>query len=874
MSSPEDYTIGWICAITEEYVAAQEFLDKRYEKVDVLPGDRNPYTLGRIGEHNVAITILPGYGTSSAASVAKSMQQSFRNIKYCLMVGISGGAPSGKHDIRLGDIVIGTPGFTPTGPHGGILQYDFGKEEQGLGFRLTKHLNQPHEDLLAARLDLEAKYVRDGQDLGKIVKDILRGKTNLREYQRPEPSSDRLYNPTFGHQNGAADCVRCDQSHLVHRGDRTTGCDNPVIHYGLVASGNRVMKNAGLRDELAKESGVLCFEMEAAGIANVISCLVIRGVCDYSDSHKSKGWQGYAAMVAAAYARDLLYRLRSGQATKGSKKVEAPPKPQKVKKWLQAPDHANNYNTARGQQLKGSGSWLLEGKYFDKWKKQRNSFLWLYGIPGCGKTILSSTIIGNLQGNTLTQRVIYFYFDSNKETMQTPENMVRSLINQLYSMCPETQPILNKVYTLNNRGDVQPPFESLFNALMNMIEQAKEVWIVLDALGECSRRKDSLKGLLSLIKELLHQEKGNIHLLATSRDEPEIRSGLEDITKQDNKLSIEDSVADDIRKYINWKLEQGDGFQTWRGNQKVHNDIKEKLMGKANGMFQWVACLLDSLEQCNSIIELENVLGSLPQSINETYNRILHEMSPPFRRDKAITLLQMLVFTEGTLRIDEAVDAIAIDLARKPPFLKDYRISSHAIARYCSTLVITHPELKIAHASIKEFLKSDQLAEEFSKHFQEKTARASLAKLCLSYLLQLDTSFSIAQIRTDFPFAKYCATHWMSHAAATEGNDGELEKLINKFFRSKHHEICLKLHRPDVDENTAPIKEDDLRVPLYYAALGGLEKAVECLLNQGDDVNAQGGYFGNALQAASVQGHTAVVKLLLGKGAKVNIQAG
>ena len=82
--------------------------------------------------------------------------------------------------------------------------------------------------------------------------------------------------------------------------------DNPAIHYGLIASGNLLMKDALTRDTLAKEKDVLCFEMEAAGLMNHFPCLVIRGICDYADSHKNKKWQPYAAATAAAYMKELL----------------------------------------------------------------------------------------------------------------------------------------------------------------------------------------------------------------------------------------------------------------------------------------------------------------------------------------------------------------------------------------------------------------------------------------------------------------------------------------------------------------------------------------------------------------------------------------
>lgn len=80
------------------------------------------------------------------------------------------------------------------------------------------------------------------------------------------------------------------------------------MHYGAIASGNQVMKDGKTRDRLAKKYGILCFEMEAAGLMNQLPCLVIRGISDYADSHKSKRWQGYAALTAAAYAKILLLK--------------------------------------------------------------------------------------------------------------------------------------------------------------------------------------------------------------------------------------------------------------------------------------------------------------------------------------------------------------------------------------------------------------------------------------------------------------------------------------------------------------------------------------------------------------------------------------
>jgi nucleoside phosphorylase len=136
MSNPNDYTVGWICAISAEYVAAQAFLDEEHEGPECeAPNDNNDYTLGKAGKHNVVIAVLPDreYGMSSAASVARDMLHSFPNVRIGLMVGIGGGAPSPKHDIRLGDIVVNATG----NGKGGVIQYDFGKKIQGQDFQDT-----------------------------------------------------------------------------------------------------------------------------------------------------------------------------------------------------------------------------------------------------------------------------------------------------------------------------------------------------------------------------------------------------------------------------------------------------------------------------------------------------------------------------------------------------------------------------------------------------------------------------------------------------------------------------------------------------------------------------------------------------------------
>lgn len=309
MPNPKDYTVGWICALPTEYLAAQEFLDEEHDKPDSLPAhSKNDYTLGRIGRHNVAIATMPlgEYGTASAARVAEEMLHSFPNIRVGLMVGIGGGAPSDRHDIRLGDVVVSIPG----NGYGGVLQFDFGKTIQGQSFQLTGYLDQPPTVLRTAVAGLKTQYERKGHQLDQAVETILAKNQRLvKKYKRPDPATDVLYQSNYTSTSGHQVGPESDSAIRVLRKQRSADEDNPMIHYGLIASSNSLMKDAHARDKLSLEKDVLCFEMEAAGLMNNFPCLVIRGICDYSDSHKNKEWQGYAAMAAAAYAKDLLKRI-------------------------------------------------------------------------------------------------------------------------------------------------------------------------------------------------------------------------------------------------------------------------------------------------------------------------------------------------------------------------------------------------------------------------------------------------------------------------------------------------------------------------------------------------------------------------------------
>lgn len=199
MSDPEIYTVGWICAVATESVAAQAFLDEKYDGPNhVSNNNNNDYTLGKIGKHNVVIAVLPDgeYGIAFAAGVARDMLHSFPNIRTGLMVGIVGGAPSSKHNIRLGDIGMSVP----RNEMGGVFQYDFGKTTQCQSFLTTGFLNQPPTVLRTAIAGLKAQYEGDGHRLKESIDKALASKSRLRKkYGQPDSKSDRLYMSSVPH---------------------------------------------------------------------------------------------------------------------------------------------------------------------------------------------------------------------------------------------------------------------------------------------------------------------------------------------------------------------------------------------------------------------------------------------------------------------------------------------------------------------------------------------------------------------------------------------------------------------------------------------------------------------------------------------------
>ncbi|KAF9781917.1 hypothetical protein IL306_012764 [Fusarium sp. DS 682] len=236
-----------------------------------------------------------------AAVAASDMASTFPKIKIGLLVGIGGALsrPQQKQDIRLGDVVVSQP----DGVHGGVVQYDSGKAKSNQSWERTGHLNKPPIVLLNALTDASHGGLKGAGPPQEMV--------NPEDYDDDNPGfihqgieNDRLFETSALHVDGG-NCENCGTSFVARRKRVST---NPRFHYGVIASGNTLVKDAVAREGIADIVGgdCLCFEMEAAGLMDKFPCQVIRGISDYADSHKNDRWQPYAAATAAAFAKELL----------------------------------------------------------------------------------------------------------------------------------------------------------------------------------------------------------------------------------------------------------------------------------------------------------------------------------------------------------------------------------------------------------------------------------------------------------------------------------------------------------------------------------------------------------------------------------------
>ncbi|KAI3576339.1 hypothetical protein IWW34DRAFT_808243 [Fusarium oxysporum f. sp. albedinis] len=514
LDSPSLYTIGWIAALAIEQAAARALLDEEHSEPDSFhpsSSDTNNYIWGRIGQHNIVIASLPAgvYGTTSAATSASDLVHSLPQLRFGLLVGIGGAIarPNDDQDIRLGDVVVGQP----HGVTGGVVQYDFGKAKANGVWERTGSLDKPPAVLLKALANLQAEHEIRPSKIPQLVEAMLIANPGMKRpgsnftYQGSE--NDRLFPSDYDHVGGKT-CAKCDISRRIDREERET--TEPMIHYGVIASGNTLIKDATFRDNLAESLGhqCLCVEMEAAGLVDRFPCLVIRGICDYADSHKNDQWQRYAASTAAAFAVELLGHVPVRQLKESPRVLEIlqslEGKVDSVSHRMQQTDLTSTLDQLpfvaealfNSYAEEHSPMCLPETRVqllaeIDEWVTSSESkiIFWLNGMAGTGKSTISRTVAQRqLERDCLGAN---FFFKKGEASRGNMSKLIPTLARQLAIHIP------GMISLTKNAIDADPSlptktlaeqFEKLFKEPLRKLAASSSdptsLVIVIDALDE------------------------------------------------------------------------------------------------------------------------------------------------------------------------------------------------------------------------------------------------------------------------------------------------------------------------------------------------------------------------------------------------------
>ncbi|KAJ6787224.1 hypothetical protein PWT90_07859 [Aphanocladium album] len=888
-----DYTIGWICALPKEMSAAIAMLDCRHQALPRAENDTNTYTLGSIAAHNVVIACLPSgyYGNNNAATVASNMRRTFSSVRLCLMVGIGGGAP-GRADIRLGDVVVSQ----------GVLQYDMGKMVNEGRFARTGNMSRPPQELLTAVAKLQADHDLAASRVPSILAEMLERHPKMVQYSYRDSLQDRLFDSTYDHVPSDAvlmdDCERCDSSRLVKRPARSSFC--PRIHYGTIASGNQVMKHGKTRDELAHQLDALCFEMEGAGLMDGFAGLVVRGICDYSDSHKNKQWQEVAAAVAAAYTKELLSVIPSDR-----------PKPLPISPMTLTGISTDRYEEllnclkfdqidARQANIKAKHSttcqWLLtHPKYLD-WLNpealtQHHGFLWLRGGPGTGKSTIMN-FASKESAKDAQKTTISFFFNARGEILERSiQGMYRSLLYQLLRKLPEHLKVFDEPehrmsldrLQAASRGaeDSSWQLDVLQDLLRGVVKKhsSTPVAIFVDALDECP--VDQVEELIEYFEDVgEHAVSNNIRLTIcfSSRYYPQI--DIQYGHKID--LEVQEGHEKDIALFIRNKLKVGTG--------KGAAEVKAGVQAKAKGIFMWVVLVVDILKaeyRNGRIFDVKKRLAALPAELSQLFKEIL-------TRDQVNLgdlrlCIQWILFAQRPLKLEEyyfaVVSGLNPDALQESDFEEITAVemgrfvvsSSKGLAEVTKT---KKPIIQFIHESVREFWLKDGLKELWptlaAAEF-ESTSHSQLQQCCYAYF-----KFSMASgsaelnirhpppkglsdeakrlrgnVLTKYPFLDYATRFMLYHANAAASSVSQQQFLDNFPFE----DWLLLFHVIEKFDSRRPLLGSGFLRAFARQNYGALIKET---LHLGRETDIKGEEFDSAIFSAIANDHQDAVKALLG----------
>ncbi|RLM00035.1 hypothetical protein CFD26_108056 [Aspergillus turcosus] len=661
--SHDDYTVAWICSLSLEKTAAVLLLDTQHPPLPKAPSDENSYIFGEIQGHNIVIVCLPlgVYGTNSAAVSVAQMKTTFPSIRYALVVGIGGGAPSVDHDIRLGDVVVSKP----TADHGGVIQYDYGKALVGGRFQRTGTLNKPPTVLLNAIAELHSRYQRGEGCIDAFLSAALASSSVSSEFfVRPHDQEDLLFRFDYCHADESKSCDACDKSQAVDRPSRRV--THPFIHYGTIASGNQVMKDGNKRQQFAEQEQILCFEMEAAGVMDQIPSL--NDLLPYAPQAAFDGQNVHDVCLENTRVQIL----------------------REITDWATAP----------------SGS-------------HRQPIFWLNGNAGTGKSTVAKTIAASLARKKKLGGS--FFFNVADSQCSGLDLFFTTLANHLIHY----QPIVGRriLDAIKHHHMIKTAsFESQWERLIlgPIAEAGREgspIVLVIDALDECiGDRKRHANILLTMLAELARDDKVQLRVFVTSRPEALRFHQIAKERLHEVNLHYAADGEHDVSYFLRWQLNQI--RELFCPEDKSWPDAKDVLAIQRQGgnLFVYAAAVCRLLRE--SELDYDRKLKDIARSTNsgvdalfDIYRRILlHAIPPDYSASPLDPFCSAVTFVlETVVVLREPLSSLEIDelLIWQPPPFPARRIIQ-LIPSIFETLnkdsMTPETAIRLYHPSFRDFL--------------------------------------------------------------------------------------------------------------------------------------------------------------------------
>ncbi|KAM0546427.1 hypothetical protein ACHAPJ_010894 [Fusarium lateritium] len=813
------------------------------------------------------------------------------------MVGIGGGVPP---KVRLGDVVVSTP----IGTFPGVVQWDFGKANEGGNFERTGALNNPPTSLLTALTKLETEYELTGSQVPEYLEEMRAKWPRIAtKYLKSDSLQDILFMPDYPHvDEGSGNyddedseeegCQSCDRIMVVKRRTREFR-----VHHGLVASGNQVIKDALFRDRLNKDLGghVLCVEMEAAGLSQDFPCLIIRGICDYADSHKNKKWQEHAAAAAAAFAKELLAYVQPSEVDRERPVVDIlrqathqrvvrlesrmiKDEDMQILNSLTPIDYTPQQKDFFDRRQPETGQWFLESPEFQNWLEVKQQTLFCPGIPGAGKTILASIIIDDLISRFGDKEDIgfaYIYCNFQQHSTQSAENMVKNLLKQL-AQGLTSLPDYVKDLCIRSSKTRSATLEDFSSVLQNVAETYSRVFIVIDGLDECKATDGNRTKLLTQLSGL--QTSSGLNVLTTSRSVPQIAEEVMQLF--DNVTDLEIHAHDeDIRSYLAGVMSQLPGFVS--RNPDLQEDIILKIIEVVDGMFLLAQFHLESLRGKRSVKFIHTALKNLktgPQAYDHAYSTAMQRIKGqlPDEKELAMQVLMWITHVVRPLSVTELQIALAVEV-NSECLDEDNIPEAEQLVSVCAGLVTIDHEsdiIRLVHYTTQQYF--ERTGDTWFPTAHEDMARTCITYLSFKHFVRQSSLFSWDNnlIQAN-PLLSYALNNWGSHAYNAPHLSSEVVDFLER--DTNVHFACgvlgytffawNGLHRME-RETTEGV------TCLHLAAWFGLNRVVQALLERGVDTDAQTFYEETPLSIAIEGHHTAVVVELLNNGASCEAGGG